>query len=94
MATQIDLIVVGKYKDKNFEALEGDYSKRFKSIKLNIHEVKALAQDKNIEGKNVLKKIQDITKGQPAHIITLEEKGKELGSVQFSNWIFNKLEAH
>ena len=91
---QVDLIVVGKLKDKNLEAIENDYFKRLKSPKLCIHECKALAENKNAEAQNVLKKISDISKEQKPYIVLLAENGKEFESHDFSNWLYQKVEAH
>jgi len=76
------LIVVGKLKDKHLEALEDDYLKRIKNPKLIIHEVKAAAEDKEAEAKNVLKKVESICEN--SFLIILTEFGDEFHSPQFS----------
>ena len=53
---QLDLIVVGKLKDKHLEKIEEDYLHRIKSPKLIIHEVKASAENNLVEAKNIQKK--------------------------------------
>lgn len=92
MSKTVHLIVVGKLKDRNLEQIEKDYLVRIKNPELEVHEVKARAEDKNAEGQEVLKKIKDITKDSATHIIALCEDGKERDSVGFSNWLFQRLE--
>ena len=92
MSKSVHLIVVGKLKDKNLEMIEMDYRVRIKNPDLVIHEVKAKAEDKHSEGQEVLKKIKDISKDSPAHVIALCEFGKEMNSCDFSKWIFQKLD--
>ncbi len=90
---KLHLIVVGKLKDKNIEALEKDFLQRINSVDFQIHELKANAQDKSSEGKLILKKIQDINKTQNCHVVALTEFGKERDSVGFSKWLYNNLES-
>ena len=78
------LIVVGKLKDKHLEAIEHDYVKRLKAPKLQIHEVKAKAENKDLEAQVVLKKINSISASP--FIITLTEFGDEFYSPKFSKW--------
>lgn len=80
------LIVVGKLKDKNLEAIEQDYLKRIKNPNLKIHEVKANAEDKEAEAEAVLKKANSLSTNY--HLITLTEFGKEFNSPNFSAWLF------
>jgi 23S rRNA (pseudouridine1915-N3)-methyltransferase len=87
MARQIHLIVVGKLKDVNFEAIEYDYLKRITNPELIIHEVKASAENKDSEGEAVLKKIKDIGQGSSVHLIAMTEWGKLRTSVKFSQWL-------
>ena len=42
---RIDLIVVGKYKDKNFQAIEDDFIKRISKLNFNIHELKSNSEN-------------------------------------------------
>ncbi len=86
------LITVGKLKDKNLEAIENDYLKRIKNPKLNIHEVKAKAENKDLEAQVVLKKIADLAKNNP-FICVLTEFGDEFESPKFSQWIYQKIES-
>lgn len=90
----VHLVVVGKYKDPNLEAIEKKYLKQIKSPKLSIHEVKAKAEDQNFEASEVLKKIQDISRAQRSCIITLTEDGKEYNSLNFSHWLYDKIETY
>ncbi len=92
MSKSVHLIVVGKLKDKNLEKIEQDYLVRIKNPDLQVHEVKARAEDKISEGQEVLKKIKDITKDSGAHIVALCEVGVERDSVEFSKWLFQKVE--
>ncbi|MCT4642122.1 MAG: 23S rRNA (pseudouridine(1915)-N(3))-methyltransferase RlmH [Bacteriovoracaceae bacterium] len=92
MATNCHLIVVGKLKSKELEAIENDYLKRISNPNLKIHEVKASADNKDQEGKSVLKKALDISKGSAYQLIIMSEWGVEYTSKDFSKFVFNKLE--
>ena len=92
MSSKVSLIVVGKLKDKNLEIIENDYLKRIKDPKLSIHEVKASAENIEAETREILKEITKISKGKDYHLILLAEYGAELISVEFSSWLFNKVE--
>lgn len=89
---KLHLIVVGKLKDKHIEKLEQDFAQRINSLELNIHELKASAEDKKSEGKLILKKIQDISKSGSPRIVALTEFGQERDSVKFSKWLYQNLE--
>ncbi|MEX0798061.1 MAG: 23S rRNA (pseudouridine(1915)-N(3))-methyltransferase RlmH [Bacteriovoracaceae bacterium] len=89
---KVHLIVVGKLKDKRIEALEQDFLQRINSLELQIHELKAKAQDKAFEGKLILKKIEEISKISPPLVVALTEAGQERDSRNFSKWLFEKLE--
>jgi 23S rRNA (pseudouridine1915-N3)-methyltransferase len=86
----LHLIVVGKLAEKNIENLERDYLKRIVAPKFTIHEVKSHSENCALEAKEVLHKINEITKNDKAFIILLMEKGKQFTSVDFSKWIFEK----
>lgn len=92
MSKTVHLIVVGKLKDKNLETIENSYLKRINNPDLKIHEVKARAENKIAEGQEVLKKVKDICKDSSAHLVALCEFGKERESVDFSKWLFDKIE--
>lgn len=85
----LHLIVVGKLGDKNIEDLEKDYFKRLTSPKLIIHEARAHAEDLAKEAREVLAKIEDISKNENPYIVLLMEKGKQFTSVDFSKWLSN-----
>jgi 23S rRNA (pseudouridine1915-N3)-methyltransferase len=86
MARQIHLIVVGKLKDSHFEAIENDYLKRIINPELVIHELKASAENKEIEGEVILKKIRDLALGGATHVVAMTEWGKCRASVAFAEW--------
>lgn len=91
---QTHLIIVGKLKDKNLEAIETGYLKRIKNPKLSITEVKAKAEDKNFEAQVILKKIEDLTSFERTYIAVLTEWGKEFESTEFSTWLVDKIESY
>ncbi len=86
----IHLIVLGKLKDSHLEALEAEYLKRITAPGLKIIEVKAQAEQKDIEAEEALKRIREIEKNP--YIILLEEKGKIFESPQFSEWVSGLIE--
>lgn len=86
MARQIHLIVVGKLKDSNLEAIEADYLKRITSPELLIHELKASAENKEAEGEAILKKVRDLAQGTGYHLVCMTEWGKRSTSVAFAAW--------
>lgn len=85
----LHIIVVGKLNDKNIEDLEHDYFKRLTSPKLHIHEARAHSEDLAKEAKEVLTKIDDISKTENPFIVLMMEKGKQFTSVDFSRWLSN-----
>ena len=85
----LHLIVVGKLKDKNLEALEDNYLKRIKAPKLHIHEVKSHKENLDLEANEVEKKLNDIGATFP---ILLAESGQLFDSPKMSKWLFNLLE--
>lgn len=85
----LHLIVVGKLNDKNIEELERDYFKRLTNPKLTIHEVKSHAEDLQKEAREVLSKIDDLSKQENPYIVLMMEKGKQFTSVDFSKWLSN-----
>ena len=86
----LHLIVVGKLNDKNIAELESDYLKRLTTPKLSIHEVKAHSENLDKEAKEVIQKIEEISKDENPLIILMMEKGKQFSSVDFSKWLFSK----
>lgn len=81
------LIVVGKLGDKNIEELERDYFKRLTSPKLTIHEVRAHAENLTKEAKEVITKINELSKDENPYVVLLAENGKQFTSVNFSKWL-------
>lgn len=86
MARQIHLIVVGKLKDSNLEAIEADYLKRITNPELVIHELKASAENKEAEGEAILKKVRELSLGSGSHMVCMTEWGKRSTSVAFAAW--------
>ncbi|MBC7712149.1 MAG: 23S rRNA (pseudouridine(1915)-N(3))-methyltransferase RlmH [Rhizobacter sp.] len=83
----LHLIVVGKLNDKSIEDLESVYFKRLTSPKLHIYEARAHSEDLAKEAKEVLAKIDDISKSENPYIVLMMEKGKQFTSVEFSKWL-------
>lgn len=92
MSKQIYLLVVGKLKDSHFEAIEKDFLKRINAPELIIHEVKASAENKEMEGEVLLKKIKDISPHGASHIIALSEWGRKMTSQEFAQWTVELIE--
>jgi len=94
---KIKLLVIGKTDKKNLVELKSDYQKRLKfyinfemEIIPDIKNVRNLSesQQKEKEGDLILSKIK------PTDILVLlDEKGKELTSIQFSNYLQKKMNA-
>ena len=92
MSKVLHLIVVGKLKDTHLNAIENDYLVRVTNPSLTIHEVKAFAENKMAEAKEVQKKIQEIAKESSPYLILLTEHGKTFNSPDFSKWLYQKIE--
>lgn len=92
MARQFNLIVVGKLKDSHLEAIENDYLKRINNPDLVIHEVKASAENKEVEGEVILKRVRDLSQGGAAHLVALTEWGKRSTSVDLAEWTKSLIE--
>lgn len=86
----MNLIVVGKLKDKSLEKIESGYLKRIKNPSLKIFEVKAKADNQDLEGSEVIKKIASLSNNPT--IILLTEFGESFYSPDFSKWLYQKLE--
>jgi 23S rRNA (pseudouridine1915-N3)-methyltransferase len=86
VAKSLNLIVVGKLKDSNLEAIENDYLKRINNPELLIHEVKASAENKEAEGEAILKKIKELSPNGTVYLIAMTEWGKRSTSVAFAEW--------
>ncbi|MCR5066508.1 MAG: 23S rRNA (pseudouridine(1915)-N(3))-methyltransferase RlmH [Erysipelotrichaceae bacterium] len=83
----INIVAVGRIKEKSLQALIDEYLKRISGYtKINVIEVADEANDhsdvKEIEGQRILKQIKD-----DAYVILLDLQGKEIDSVQFSRLI-------
>ena len=89
----LHLITVGKLSDKNIEELERDYTKRLISPRLYVHEVRSHAENLAQEAKEVLAKIDDISKNEKPYIVLMTENGKQFSSVEFSQWLSLKNES-
>lgn len=90
----LHLITVGKLSDRNIEELEREYIKRFSSPRLYTHEVKSHAENLALEAKEVLAKIDDISKNENPYIVLMTENGKQFTSVEFSQWLAQKNESY
>lgn len=86
MAKSLHLIVVGKLKDSHLEAVEADYLKRINNPDLQIHEVRASAENKEAEGEAILKKVKELAPTGSTHLIAMTEWGKRNTSVVFAEW--------
>ena len=89
---RLNLVVVGKLKDTHLEAIETDYLKRIQGPELNIHEVRASAENKLAEGEAILKKIRELAPAGGTHLVALTEWGKRSTSVAFSEWLSQLIE--
>ena len=86
---ELHLIVIGKYKDKNLEALEDQYHKRITNPKLKIHELKSQRENLDLEANEVIKKLNDLGQVYP---ILMAENGKLMDSDNFSSFLNELLE--
>ncbi len=85
------LIVVGKLKNPEIEKLETYYLKQLRSTNIQIHEVKAYADNNKKEAQEVCKKIEDISKEAKTNIVLLCETGElHKDSFDFSHY-YNEL---
>lgn len=86
---QIDLIVVGKLKEKSMRSMCDEYTKRLSSYcKLNIIELKD--ESNSLDSKSVLKKeAEQINKvlDENSYIIVMDIDGNHITSEQFSKKI-------
>lgn len=89
----LHLIVVGKLNDTSIAELERDYFKRLTSPKLTIHEVRSHSENLEKEAKEVIQKIDDLSKDENPFIILLMENGTQFTSVDFSKWLSQKNES-
>lgn len=89
---ELHLITVGKLSDNHIEELERDYLKRLTSPRLNIHEVRAHSENLLLESKEVIAKLDELSKNENLFIVLMAEKGKQFSSVDFSQWLNQKIE--
>lgn len=81
----LHLICVGKLKDAHLEAVEHDYLKRIVNPPLQIHEVRASAENKEAEAEAILKKLKELGEGG-LHRVAMTEWGKRYTSVDFAQY--------
>jgi 23S rRNA (pseudouridine1915-N3)-methyltransferase len=86
----VHLLCVGKLRESHFLSIENEYKKRLKSFSLTIHELKTHAEDLDLEAKEIVKKVSDISKNGTARVVLLTEKGKARDSQAFSEWLFSQ----
>lgn len=93
---KVTLLVVGKTVNKQFIDLISDYSERLKhyigfelQVIPDLKNTKSLseAQQKTLEGEQILKAIQP-----GDHLVLLDEHGKEFRSIEFSKWMEQKMQ--
>lgn len=93
---KVTLLVVGKTVNKQFIDLINDYSDRLKhyigfelQVIPDLKNTKSLseAQQKTLEGEQILKAIQP-----GDHLVLLDEHGKEFRSIEFSKWMEQKMQ--
>ena len=90
---KVILIVVGKSKEESFLKEEKEYLKRLRNIQLDIIELKAQpTKDKNDD--QVIEKITSLSNKTKPPTILLDEKGAQYNSINFSNWLYSKLESN
>lgn len=89
----IHLICVGKNKEKEYLSLEQDYLKRIKTFELKIHEVKSHEENLETEASEVSKKLNSLSKNKSLPFFLLTERGKNLNSPKFSQYIEKQLES-
>ena len=91
---KINLVVVGKYKDKSFQTIEDDFVKRISKLNFQIHELKSNSENQFQEGQLILKKLEELARKQKSKVYALTERGKKYDSIEFSKNIFGDLEKH
>ena len=85
---KINLVVVGKYKDKSFQTIEDDFVKRISKLNFQIHELKSNSENQFQEGQLILKKLEELARKQKSKVYALTERGKKYDSIEFSKNIF------
>ena len=91
---KINLILVGKTTNKEFQSIIDDYSERVThytpfemTVIPELKNTKALSQEqqKTMEGDAIMRQLQDSD-----YVVLLDEHGKELRSVEFATWMGKK----
>ncbi len=90
---KIRVLWVGKNKFKALESLENEYQEKIKRI-VSFKIDSLPKKGKNISGKKIIKEegnsiLKKITKDD--YLILLDEKGKEFDSINFSNFLEDKI---
>lgn len=92
---KIKIIAIGKTDDKNLMSLIQTYEQRLKHyVKFELSVIPDLKNTKNLsikqqkekEGELILKNTQSTD-----HLILLDEKGKDFGSIEFSQFLQKKM---
>ncbi|MBT3585420.1 MAG: 23S rRNA (pseudouridine(1915)-N(3))-methyltransferase RlmH [Halobacteriovoraceae bacterium] len=89
----LHLIVVGKLKDSQIEALEQDFKKRLTLFDFKIHELKSNGDDFQKDEDEITSKLTELEKTSSITAILMTENGKKLDSKDFAAWIERLLEA-
>ncbi len=84
MAAKFHLLSIGKLRDKGAQIIEDEYAKRLIQFKLQFHESKARAEDKDSEGEMALALIKKID--PHAGMVLLCEQGQLFDSIKFSEF--------
>lgn len=87
--SKLNLVVLGKLKDKSLANLEADFLKRIHKPALNIIELKAKSDDLLFEGRQITQFMDK----NPGTYIALTEHGKECRSVEFSKMLQKDLDS-
>jgi 23S rRNA (pseudouridine1915-N3)-methyltransferase len=89
----LHLICIGRYKDSSLENLEEQYLKRLLHPPLKIHEVKASAEQRDMEMRGLEQKILELKKNHPLKLIALTEHGENCSTEKFSNLLSQWIES-
>lgn len=90
---QINIISVGKLKNAYLQIIEKDFLKRCLSLKINLMETRAFADNLEKESNEVLKKLKELSKESPLHPVLLSEGGHLRNSTDFSSWLFKTIDS-
>jgi 23S rRNA (pseudouridine1915-N3)-methyltransferase len=83
----LHLIVIGKLKDQHLMAIEADYLKRMREIKLEVIELKAHGENSERESQEI--RIYCEKKQLPLNSLCLfDEGGPQQSSIEFSSTLF------